>query len=128
MSSLREYILGQKANSKTVSIPGWDRPIRIQEMTVGRKIAFFQHLHANIKAVNDHKLDPTKPAVKELDETILGFIFSVVDEDGELVFSVEDADKMDAIPYKVIQAVYYEAVQLGNLSSELKEIEAEKKD
>lgn len=127
MASIRDMILGQKAATKTISIPGWPQPIRIQEMTVGRKLAFFQLLHENVKAVNDFR-NGTGPEVREIDETMLGFIFSVVEENDELAFRPEDIHQLDGLPYHVIQAVYQEALHLGRVASLFEEVDAEKKD
>lgn len=128
MVSVREQILGQKAKTKEVSVPGWDMPIRVQEMTVGRKLRFFDILRENAIAVKAYEDDPkANPFVKPIDEAMLGFIFSVVDENNELALKPEDIDALDDLPYYVIQAVYLQALEIGHLSGQLKEIEAEKK-
>lgn len=129
MTSLREQFLSRQANTREIKVKGWDFPIRVQEMTVGRRLAFFAILTENAVAVNNHEKDPEKyPFVKTIDEAMLAVIFSLVDKDNNLVLKPDDVHEMGHFPYKVIEAIYREAMSLSNLSGQLEEIETEKKD
>lgn len=129
MASLRDQLLGQKPRTKVLSVPGFATPIRIQEMTVARRLRFFELLRDNIKAVTDHENDPeNNPAVAPIDEALLGFVFSLVDEKDELVLSPDDLDSLSGLPYSAVQSIYLEAMALSHVSASIEEIELEKKD
>jgi len=129
MSSLKDQILGQKARTTTINVPGWPVPVRLQEMTVARKLAFYQIMSDNLKAVNDYKADPEKhPKAELLDEALLGVIFSIVDENDELVFSPDDMDHFQNVAYDAIREIYMTILDRNSWANEAEEIEAEKKD
>lgn len=128
MASLKELLINQKPATKELRVAGIPTPLIIAEWTVGRKLAFFETMADNALAIKNHKDDPANhPLVEELDEAMVAFIFSLVDENGDLVFGLSDYDALKAMPYKTIQAVYREMIQLSNAATPHEDIEAEKK-
>ena len=125
----RSFLLSQKPRSSELYVPEWDATVRLEAFTVERRVAFISTLVENAKAVKAHKDDPeNNPAVEELDEAIVGIVFSVVDENGELMFTVDDIPQLKKLPYTQIQHLYLHMTSLAYQNGDIvKDVEAEKK-
>ncbi|MEV5030990.1 hypothetical protein MRBLMC3_000144 [Sphingobium sp. LMC3-1-1.1] len=125
----KSFLLSQKPRSVDLFIPEWDATVRLEAFNVERRVAFTSLLQENAKAVANHKADPEKyPAVQELDEAMVGIVFTIVDENGELMFTVDDIPELRKLPYTQIQHIYLHVMSLSYSAGDIvKEVEAEKK-
>lgn len=125
----KSFLLSQKPCSSELYVPEWDATVRLEAFTVERRVAFTTILTENAQAVKAHKDDPeNNPAVDELDEALVGIVFSVVDENGDLLFTVDDIPQLKKLPYTQIQHLYLHMVSLAYANGDIvKDIAAEKK-
>ena len=96
---------------------------------VERRVAFMSVLQENAQAIKDHKSDPKKfPAVEPLDEALVGIVYSVVDENGDLMFTIDDIPDLKKLPYTQIQHLYLHMMSLAYANGDIvKDVAAEKK-
>ena len=124
----KKDILSRKPVTEDIDLPGWSFKVRVAQFTVGRRVAFIEQLSENLEAVEAHKNDPeNNPEVEELDEAILGLIYMVVDEDGELLFTLDDYGSIKELPYIDIQKIYITGQRLQDFSSLFEMVETKKK-
>ena len=116
----RSAILATKLPHRTIEVPEWGGSVRIQQMDLDTRTAFIEALHKAQLDEAAHKADPDKvlpPLVRASDEPILGVIFSVVDEDGNRLFEIEDAPLIRKLGSATISAVYVEFISLNQFGS-----------
>lgn len=124
----KSFLLSQKPRSTELFIPEWDATVRLDAFNVERRVAFITVLQENAKAVADHKADPVaNPHVDPLDEAMVGIVFSMVDEQGDLLFSVDDIPELKKLPYAQIQHIYLHMVSMSLASDIVKDVADEKK-
>lgn len=124
----KSFLLSRKPRSTELFIPEWDATVRLEAFNVERRVAFTTLLQENAKAVADHKADPGNHLpVEPLDEALVGIVFSVTDENGELMFSLDDIPDLKKLPYSQIQHIYLHMLSLAYSSDIVKDMDAEKK-
>lgn len=125
----KSFLLSQKPRSTELFIPEWDATVRLEAMNVERRVAFITTMQENVKAIADHKKDPENhPSVEPLDEAMLGIVFSVVDENGDLMFTVNDIPDLKKLPYTQIQHIYLHLMSMAFAGGDIvKEVDDEKK-
>lgn len=104
----REAILGaQDLQRITVAVPEWDGEVILQEMTLARRVQFEREL-------------------KDNDDWLrcLAVAYSAIDEQGELLFSVEDVQELGKKNFKPIIKLSNAAFKLN--STREQEIEQHK--
>lgn len=127
----RSQILSAKLPTRTIEVPEWDGMVRVQAMDLNTRDQFLQLL-AKVEAdERAYKADPTNvlpPMIRSGDEPILGIIFSVVDEDGNRIFEIEDANAIRKLGSATVSAIYVEFLALNQFGSRGDAVETEKKD
>lgn len=124
----KSFLLSRKPRSTELFIPEWDATVRLEAFNVERRVSFTTVLQENAKAVADHKADPEEhPQIEPLDEALVGIVFSVMDENGELMFSLDDIPDLKKLPYSQIQHIYLHMLSLAYSSDIVKDMDAEKK-
>ncbi len=125
----KSFLLSQKPRSSELFIPEWDATVRLEAFNVERRVAFMSVLQENAQAIKDHKSDPKKfPAVEPLDEALVGIVYSVVDENGDLMFTIDDIPDLKKLPYTQIQHLYLHMMSLAYANGDIvKDVAAEKK-
>ncbi|OAN51850.1 MULTISPECIES: hypothetical protein [Sphingobium] len=125
----KSFLLSQKPRSSELFIPEWDATVRLEAFTVERRIAFISVLQENAEAIRLHKEDPTNhPAVDQLDEALVGLVYSIVDANGNLMFDLSDIPQLKGLPYTQIQHIYLHMVSLSYANGDIvRDVEAEKK-
>ncbi|KXU30651.1 hypothetical protein A0J57_20110 [Sphingobium sp. 22B] len=124
----KSFLLSQKPRSTELFVPEWDATVRLEQFNVERRVAFMTTLQDNAKAVADYNKDPDKmPKVEPLDEALVGIVFSVVDENGDLMFTIDDIPELKKLPYAQVQQIYLHMLSMAYSGAITKDIDAEKK-
>ncbi|WP_028055844.1 hypothetical protein [Sphingobium bisphenolivorans] len=124
----KSFLLSQKPRSTELFVPEWDATVRLEQFNVERRVAFTTTLQDNAKAVAAYNKDPENNSeVELLDEALVGMVFSVVDENGDLMFSLDDIPELKKLPYAQVQQIYLGMLSMAYSGAITKDIEAEKK-
>lgn len=130
----REQILANKPRSSIVKIDSWGGDVRVQEMGVKTQIKLWAAQNANSEAVKAYEADQELPEgerkglvkVERLNEIPLLVIFSVVDQNGDLMFSMDDYDALLEMAGTATFDIYLEALKLRT-PTDVESVELEKK-
>lgn len=125
----KSFLLSQKPRTSDLFVPAWNATVRLEQFNVERRVAFMTTLQDNAKAVAAYQKDPDNtPEVEQLDEALVGIVYSVVDENGDLMFSMDDIPELKKMPYDQVRDIYLHMMTMSYSGSIAPDVEAEKKD
>lgn len=135
----RSDMLAAKLPQRDVRVPemGPDAVVRVQQMSVNTRANYFERIRQNQNdqyAFEDDQALPEaerkgiqKPA--ELDKGVLSIIYSVVDENGDFLFSEDDMPLFNTWSSNAVVRLYEVVIDLNEYDrTQSEQIEAEKKD
>ncbi|MCW2365549.1 hypothetical protein M2341_000996 [Sphingobium sp. B7D2B] len=108
----------------------WDCDVRLQAFNVARRVAFQTVITENAIAHQNHKDDPEQypEKVELLDDAMVSIVFSLVDENDQLMFDMDDMEALKELPYSEVKAMYVQMMLLNHGTNLVAKAEAEKKD
>ena len=118
----REAILSAPAATDEVNIPEWGGTVRVRAPSISTRLKMLEAIDANVRAHNAWKEDQEKPEdaretlprVDIHDQTIINVIFAIVDENDELMFTMEDYPRFAELDFITIAALYRATITLMN--------------
>lgn len=116
MAKLNKEALFAAAKPKVqaVEVAEWGVSLNIRAHTLRSRMALLDADTVNADAVAQYEADQALPEderlgvakVERFDPAIINIIFSVVDDQGELLFDIEDHDRFRDLSYPTLSAVY----------------------
>lgn len=106
----RSQILSAPIATKDVDIAEWGGTVRVRSLSARSRTFLLDAIYANEAAVQAYKADQARDEadregiarVDHYDQSILSVLFSVVDEDNEALFTLDDYDALRDLSYPTI--------------------------
>lgn len=124
MATILSYaqILDSRPAFRDVPVKAWGGDVRVQAFTVRSQMELLDAISENVRAVADYEADQALPEIERkgvekvepYDHTILSLIFSIVDENGNLMFSPKDHDIFRSLSYPTIKGLWLAAHELNS--------------
>lgn len=116
----RNAILTSKAPTREVEVPEWGGVVLIRALSPLSRMTIIEGLREREDAEEAYKADQAKPEaereglpkVKQLDDSIVSVMFSIVDEDLRPLFGWDDYDSFLQLSYPTIQLLYKQMIHL----------------
>ncbi|SEM40590.1 hypothetical protein SAMN05192583_0074 [Sphingomonas gellani] len=135
----RSALLSAKLPTRDVPVPemGPDAEVRIQQMSVNTRTAYFERIWAYQDAVRDWEFDQALPADERkgltepapLDMAILAIVHSIIDENGQTIFTEQDIPIFGQWSKLAVTRIYEAVNEINHYDKNPNAlIEAEKKD
>ncbi len=135
----RSALLSAKLPTTDVPIPemGSDAVVRVQQMSVNTRAEYFERIRLQTQAEYAYEDDQVLPAEDrknvpkpaDLDIAVLCIVHSLVDEDGNTIFTEQDIPLFSTWSNSAVTRIYDACVSLNNYDQHTTaRIEAEKKD
>lgn len=125
----RADMLAAKLPHRDVPVPelGQDAVVRVQQMSVNTRAAFFERIRLHNVANLAWEDDQDKPEDErenvakpdDLDTALLSIINSIVDEDGKLLFAEADMPIFNEWSNNAVTRIYEAVVELNNYDRSL---------
>lgn len=134
----RSALLSAKLPTRDVPVPemGPDAEVRIQQMSVNTRTAYFERIWTYQDAVRDYEFDQALPVNEQkgiakpadLDVAILALVHSIVDEEGQTVFTEQDIPLFGQWSKTAVTRIYEAVNEINHYDKNPnKVIKAEKK-
>jgi hypothetical protein len=110
---------------KTVNVEEWGGEVRLRALTARGRMELWDYRAANIadhqayekdQLLDENKRENLAP-VELLDDAFLQLIFSIVGEDNERLFSADDIDLFNDLPYATLNFLFTEVMALQTRSN-----------
>jgi hypothetical protein len=135
----RSALLSVKLPYRDVTVPelGQDVAVRVQQMSVNTRAAYFERIRVNQAEKAAYEDDQALPVEErenvaqpaDLDLGILAIIHSLVDEDGKPMFAESDMSLFNEWPHNAVTRIYEQVLDINYYNqSPSAAKEAEKKD
>ncbi|MBB5715848.1 hypothetical protein [Sphingomonas aerophila] len=134
----RADFLAAKLPSVDVLVPelGEGALARIQQLSVQGRISYLERIRRYREAVNAYEDDQDAPVEERknlqepefLDVSLLALVYSIVDENGDLLFTEADFPEMNRWAHAAVERMYSEMINLNEIRRSVPAaVEAEKK-
>jgi hypothetical protein len=116
----RSQILAAPIVTRDVEVAEWGGTVRVRSMTPRSRTMILDAIYANEDDKSAYEADQNKPEeereglepVALLDQSILTVIFGIVDDEGELMFSLEDYEAFRDLSYTTITLLWTAIAEL----------------
>jgi hypothetical protein len=116
----RSQILAAPVVTRDVEVAEWGGTVRVRSMTPRSRASILDAIYANEADVRAYEADQALAeedreglAVVDLyDQSILTVIYGIVDEDGELMFSMDDYEAFRDLSYTTITLLWTAIAEL----------------
>lgn len=116
----RSQILSAPIVTRDVEVAEWAGTVRVRSMTPRSRALILDAIYANEDAKGAYEADQALPEedregldkVEIYDQSILTVIFGIVDEDGELMFSLDDYESFRDLSYTTITLLWTAIAEL----------------
>lgn len=116
----RSQILAAPMVTRDVEVAEWGGTVRVRSMTPRSRALILDAIYANEEDVRAYEADQALPegdreglaSVDHFDQSILTVIFGIVDEDGELMFSMDDYEAFRDLSYTTITLLWTAIAEL----------------
>jgi len=130
-ASAKAQFLAVKPRVIRVAHPMGEGDISLRQLSIRKRLDMQDALYANITAADAYEADQKLPEdqrqgldpVKRFDHTLLTILFSVADNDGELMFTIDDYDALEQLPHSMSEFLWREVVGLNTLVSAVEDRE-----
>lgn len=114
MALSREAILSAPVAKSEVFVPEWNDTVFVRALSMVNRMKLMDAINANFEAHTEWKEDQEKPEdqrqgiarVDILDQAILTLLFAICDEQGELLFGIDDYDLLAKFDYPTVLSLW----------------------
>lgn len=118
----RAAILAKRPKRITLRVDEWDDEVMLEAMTIRRRIELLDAILVNQREVQDYQADQELAEderaglakVEALDTCIVTLIYSIVNEDGSLMFTMDDYSLLEGLSYQALTSLWLAAQKLNN--------------
>lgn len=97
-----------------VEVPEWGGTVKVRALSALARMQVMDAIFTNEEAVAAYKEDNTLPKVEAYDQNILGVIYSIIGEDNEPIFSIDDYAQVATLNYPTLLHVWIMSQSLEN--------------
>jgi hypothetical protein len=118
----RAAILAAPVQTREIEAPELGGTVRLRAFTPRTRTELLDVVTENTEAVKAYEADQAKDEdardgvapVKAMEVGILQLLFTIVDEDNQRVFGLDDYEAIRDLPYALIQELYSNMIMLEN--------------
>ncbi|SOB86768.1 hypothetical protein SAMN06297144_1877 [Sphingomonas guangdongensis] len=100
----------------------WGGEVNVRAQSVKARTEMYDVIVANHRALEDYADDQALPEgeragvaeVKPLDQAVVMLIFSICDESGKLIFTMDDIDRFEELSYPTVMTLWMAAKRLND--------------
>ena len=119
----RNAILNKRPKRLTVHVDEWGDDVMLEAMTIRRRVELLDAILVNEREVQDYLADQELEEgeraglakIDPLDTTVVSLIHSIVNEDGSLMFSMEDYSALASLSYQALGSLWLAARSLNDV-------------